>query len=171
MNGPSRLTSSWCRNCSVARWARGPATSIPALLTSPSSFSACNIWLTLAASASTAGSSVTSNRSGTNISPNSRCKRLASFVLRTLPNTRNPRLTRTLAAASPIPVETPVITTCFMDCRLARSYAENGSASIRRSQVYIPGVGDSQGFPRLNSPGGSSTNAVASGYSLKSLWI
>jgi hypothetical protein len=115
MNGPSRLTSSWCRNCSVGRRARGPVTSIPALLTSPSSLLVCNIWLTLSASASTADSSVTSNRSGTNISPNSRCKRLASFVLRTLPNTRNPRLTRTLAAASPIPVETPVITTCFMD--------------------------------------------------------
>jgi len=45
--------------------------------------------------------------------PNSRFKRSASASLRTLPNTRNPRSSRSFAVAQPIPVDAPVMTT---DC-------------------------------------------------------
>ena len=69
---------------------------------------------TLSAASCTATSSVTSKKSGMNFSPNSCCTRSASSCRRTLPNTRNPRSMSTLVEACPIPVETPVMTTCFM---------------------------------------------------------
>src|SRR5215472_1510452 len=87
---------------------------MPALLTRPNSVSPAREEPTSPAAALTAGSSVTSNSSGTKFVPSSRLSLSASVALRTLPKTRNPAPTRTFAAPCPMPVEAPVITTDFM---------------------------------------------------------
>src|SRR5271166_4602239 len=106
---------------------------MPALLTSPDSVSRPRAAATSCAAAATAASSVTSNRSGEKESPNSRSSRSASSFFRTLPKTRKPAWVSTFAQPQPMPVETPVTTTDFMESshllRLALLVAACGNKS------------------------------------------
>ena len=111
ITGPITLTSSCRRNSSAARPSTGPVTAMPALLMRPASVSPPNAVRTSRAAARTAASSVTSNKSGMKLAPNSRRRRSASACLRTLPNTRNPRSNSSFVVAQPMPVDAPVMTT------------------------------------------------------------
>src|SRR5438445_205803 len=96
---PVRLTSSWRRNSSSGMCSRGPATPMPALLTSPSSRGP-----TAAAAPAIAPASVTSSSSS--VVPVG-----AAPGVRTPAKTRQPPRASRSAQAAPIPEDAPVTRT------------------------------------------------------------
>src|SRR5258708_3101841 len=116
ITGPITLISICRRKSATGNSSRGPETAMPALLTRPARVSPLSALRTSWAAALTADSSVTSNTSGRKLAASSAFTRSASACLRTLPNTRKPCPISTFAAAWPMPVDVPVMTTDRMFC-------------------------------------------------------
>ena len=108
------LTSIWRRNSSAASPSTGPATAMPALLTSPASVSPFSGAADLARRGQHGGLIGDVEQQRREIGAQFAFRRSASACLRTLPKTRKPRSSNSFAVAQPMPVDAPVMTTDFM---------------------------------------------------------
>src|SRR5690606_28610151 len=154
-NGPVTFTSICLRNSSGSRSISGPETAMPALLTRPASVSPASASRTCAAPRAMPASSVTSKMRGTKRSPRSRFRLSASASLRTEPKTRKPFCASTRAAALPMPVETPVITTDF-----TISSPKTVPPLTRKQMVVSPLAIKGRNHARLARPSGGGCPAI-----------
>ena len=117
---PTTLTSNCRRSAATGRYSSGPATAMPALLTSPANPAGPTAAPIVSAAAATSRSLVMSNSTGVNRADACPASAEPSTSRRTPAKTRQPSRSSRNAHAAPMPDEAPVTSTADGGCASTR---------------------------------------------------